>query len=80
LHGRSGGLDLQGEVHAFMAAVLLGMIRLDALDVDAEPQPPDHSRDSPNKALGLAKGTPLSVRMALGRPNSLKGLSNTLKA
>ena len=38
------------------------------------------SRDSPNKALGLAKGTPLSVRMALGRPNSLKALSNTLKA
>ena len=24
------------------------------------------------RALGLAKGTPLSVRMALGRPNSLK--------
>src|SRR5580704_13516629 len=25
---------------------------------------------SPKSALGLAKGTPLSVRMALGRPNS----------
>ena len=33
-----------------------------------------------NKALGLAKGTPLSVRMAVGKPNSLKALSNTLKA
>jgi hypothetical protein len=25
-----------------------------------------------NKALGLAKGTPLSLRMAVGRPRSLK--------
>jgi uncharacterized membrane protein (UPF0182 family) len=28
----------------------------------------------------VAKGTPLSVRIAVGRPNSLKALSNTLKA
>jgi hypothetical protein len=37
-------------------------------------------RLKPKKALALANGTPLSVRMASGRPNSLKARSNTLKA
>jgi predicted ATPase len=32
------------------------------------------------REFGLAKGTPLSVRMARGRPNSLKTLSKTVKA
>jgi hypothetical protein len=32
------------------------------------------------RALGLAKGTPLSVLIAPGRPNSLKAFSNTVKA
>src|SRR5512135_3121351 len=31
----------------------------------------------PKRACGLAKGTPLSVRMALGRPNSLNTRLNT---
>jgi hypothetical protein len=38
--GRSGCFFLQCEMHAFMPAVLLWMARLDALDGDAEPQPP----------------------------------------
>ena len=58
--GRLGGLQLQGQMHALMAAVLC----LDRL----------------KREFGLAKGTPLSVRMALGSPNFLKTASNTGKA
>lgn len=38
------------------------------------------SLDKPNRELGLAKGTPLSVRIAAGSPKSLKMRSNTVKA
>lgn len=37
---RSGSFLLERQVHALMAAVLLGMARLDTLDVDAQAQPP----------------------------------------
>jgi hypothetical protein len=39
--GRLGGFFFQREMHAFMAAVLLRMARLDALNANAQPEPPD---------------------------------------
>jgi hypothetical protein len=36
-----GRVFLQGETHALVSSVLLGMAGLDALDVNAKPQPPD---------------------------------------
>ena len=39
--GRPGRLLLEGEVHALETAVLLRVARLDALDGDAQSEPPD---------------------------------------
>jgi hypothetical protein len=60
-----------------MASVLLRATGLDALDSDPEPEVASFER--PNRALGEAKGVPLSVRMAAGSPKSLKVLSKTEK-
>lgn len=39
--GGLGGFFLQREMHAFMAAILLGMARLDPFNTDAQSEPPD---------------------------------------
>ena len=38
---RAGGFFLEREMHSLMAAVLLRTAWLDALDVNAKPEPPD---------------------------------------
>jgi hypothetical protein len=67
-------------MHALATAVLLRMAGLDALDRDAEPQPPDGELGEVEAPVGLAKGTPLSDRMASGRPRSLKSCSKAVTA
>ncbi len=54
--------------------------RLDMLDMDTEPQPPDREPEELNKALGEANGTPLSDLVACGGPYSSKARSNTVMA
>ena len=44
LRGWLGGLQLQSQMHALMAAVLLPVASLDPLDLDTEPEPPDRQR------------------------------------
>jgi hypothetical protein len=39
--GRPRGFFLQGEMHALMAAVLLGMAGLDPFNANTQPEPPD---------------------------------------
>jgi hypothetical protein len=39
--GWFGGFFLQGEMHALITAILLGMARLDPFHANAQPEPPD---------------------------------------
>jgi hypothetical protein len=53
---RAGGFLLEGEVHALMPAVLLGMAWLDALDGDAQAQPPDGELGEVEQGVGGGEG------------------------
>ena len=78
--GWLGGGLFEGQMHPFMATVLFRVAGLDALDLDAQAQPPHRRRLRLYRAFGLAKGTPLSERMRPGSPYSLNSLSKTVKA
>ena len=54
--GRLGGFGLQGEVHAFVPAVLLRMAGLDVLDVDAEAESPDGEFAEAIEGVGGGEG------------------------
>jgi hypothetical protein len=49
-------LLFEGAVHPFVPAVLLGMARLDALDGDAEAQPPDGELGQIEEPIGAGEG------------------------
>lgn len=76
LHGvharRPGSLGLERAMYALAAAVLVRITGPDALDAYAEPQPQDRKPGEIVEPVGLAKGRPLSLLIASGKPHSLK--------
>jgi hypothetical protein len=53
---RFRGFFLQGEMHAFMASILLGMAGLDAFDADAQAQPPDGELTQVEQSMRRGEG------------------------
>jgi hypothetical protein len=72
--GASGlcGLELQGQVHAFMAAVLLRATWLDALDLDAEPEPPDRQPAQAEEGIGACERDAVVGANGLGQAELLE--------
>ena len=70
------GLGLEGLVHALVPAVLLRFAGLDEVRQDAESHYQADRLESLASVL-VANGTPLSVRMRFGNPNSLNSRVNT---
>lgn len=54
--GRFGRFLLQGEVHALVSAILLRAAWLDALDLDAEAEPPDGQTAEAEQGIGAGEG------------------------
>ena len=78
-HRRLGGLLLEGEMHALVPAVLLGMTGSDALDASASRSHQTASVLRPSRACADANGTPLSVQSPR-QPEALKVRSKTANA
>ena len=77
---RPRGFFLQGQVHALMATVLLRLAGLDALDSDAQPQPPDRQAGEIVEAVGTGEGeaivAPDGHRQAALAEQLLEGLND----
>ena len=54
--GGLGGFFLQREMHALMAAILLGMARLDPFDTNAQAEPPDRELAQVKQGVSGSEG------------------------
>ena len=70
--GRLGGLQLQGQMHTLVPSVLLRMARLDALDRDAEPEPPDREFGEVEEGIRTSKGNAVIGANGLGQAELLE--------
>jgi DNA-binding transcriptional LysR family regulator len=80
--GRLGGLQLQGQMHTLVPSVLLRIARFDALDRDAEPEPPDRKFGEVEEGIRTSKGNAIIGAMAFGilSPAADKELQKRLAA
>ena len=67
-------------MHALMPTILLRMTGPNAFDADPRRSHQTDSRERLNNPFGEAKGTPLSERIASGKPRSLNNRSKAVKA
>jgi hypothetical protein len=70
--GRLGGLHLQGQMHALVAAVLLRTARFDAFDLDSEPEPPDGELGEIEERVGTGEGNAIIGADGLGQAELLE--------
>ena len=71
--GGLSGFGLQGEMHAFVPTILLRMTGLDALDVNAEAEPPDGEGAEAIQGVGGGKGHAVVGANGLGKAEFLEG-------
>src|SRR6187551_2455125 len=74
--GGFGGFFLKREVHALVAAILLRMAGLDALDVDAKAQPPHRELAQAEERMGAGEGHAV---VGADRERQAEVLEGTLK-
>jgi hypothetical protein len=70
--GWFGGFFLQGEMHALMTAILLGMIRLDAFNANPKPEPPDGKFAQVEQGVGGSEGDAVIDTDVGGQPTLFK--------
>jgi len=78
--GWLGGFLLQGEMHPLVAAVLLRLPGVDALDLNPQPEPPDRELAEPVDRMRRREGHAIVGPDDLREPNSWNVRSKTVKA
>ena len=73
LAGGFGGFFLERQVHAFMAAVFLGVSRLNPFNRDAEPQPPDRQAAHPEERIAGRKRLAIVGTDGVGQSEFFEG-------
>ena len=68
-----GRLFLECQVHAFVATVLLGTTRLDALDLDPQPEPPDRKLGESEQGVAGGEGSAIVGADGVRKAEVLEG-------